>query len=65
MFLYAASGVPMGLNSQHCCSGAVSRVEFLGPAMIEMRLDPKIKGTDKAFLGLQLELKGDPALTEW
>ena len=30
----------------------------------ETRLEPKIKGTGKAFLELQLELKGDSAPTE-
>lgn len=31
---------------------------------VQTRLDPKIKGTGKAFLELQLELKGDSAPTK-
>lgn len=51
--------MPFGLNSQHEYAGAIIRVGFLGPETTEMRPDPKIRGTGKAILELQPELRED------
>ena len=36
----------------------------LDPGMVEMRMDPKCIGTDKALLGQELQEKGDKVMTK-
>ena len=44
--------------------GGVTRLGSLDPTTVETELDPKFKGTGKALLGQQVQLKGDTVQTK-